>query len=56
MTGLGRREAEAGDTIEFNFDKRGKVLVRATSRFVEGAKKAQKQDWETIGLMDYLTP
>lgn len=56
VTDLGKSEAEAGDTIEFNFDKRGKVLVRATARFVEGAKKAQKQDWETIGLMDYLTP
>ncbi|MYC13777.1 MAG: hypothetical protein F4Y39_08630 [Gemmatimonadetes bacterium] len=56
VTDLGKREAEAGDTIEFNFDRRGKVLVRATARFVEGARKAQKQNWETIGLMDYLTP
>ena len=49
---LGRKPAEAGDTVEFHFAY-GQVSVRATARFVEGAKLAQKQQWEHIKLTDY---
>ena len=49
------RAAEAGDTIEFLFEgKGGKVKVRATARFVEGAQKAKRQDWQTVSLTDFL--
>ena len=46
--------AAAGDTVEFLFEKRGKVKVRATSRFVEGARKAKREDWQKVGLSDFL--
>ena len=47
--------AEAGDTVEFLFyGKSGKVKVRATARFVEGARKAKKNDWKTTGLGEFL--
>lgn len=49
------KSAEAGDTVEFLFGgKDGKVKVRATERFVEGARKAKRQDWQTANLTDYL--
>ena len=47
--------AEAGDTVEFLFEgKDGKLKVRATERFVEGAKKANRHDWQTVNLSDFL--
>ena len=51
--------AEAGDTVEFLFEiKRGRgraqVKVRATSRFVEGARKAKRHDWRTVNLSDWI--
>ena len=46
--------AEAGDTVEFLFQKRGRVKVRATARFVEAARKADRADWETVNLTDWL--
>ena len=46
--------AEAGDTVEFLFEKRGRVKVRATARFVEAARKASRADWETVNLTDWL--
>ena len=48
--------AEAGDTVEILFGKRkdGKLQVRATKRFVEGARKAKKRDWQTVNLSDFL--
>ena len=51
--------AEAGDTVEFLFEQKrgrggGKVKVRATSRFVEGARKAKKEDWQTVNLSDWI--
>ena len=51
--------AEAGDTVEFLFEKsrgRGgsKVKVRATARFVEGARKAKRQSWQTIDLSEWM--
>ena len=50
----GGTTAEAGDTVEFLFEKRGKVKVRATSRFVEGARKAKKKDWQKVSLSDFI--
>lgn len=46
--------APAGDTVEFLFGTEGRVMVRATERFVEGARKAKKQDWQTVDLTDFL--
>ena len=46
--------ADAGDTVEFLFEKRGRVKVRATARFVEAARKANRADWETVNLTDWL--
>ena len=34
--------------------KDGKLKVRATERFVEGARKAKRQDWQTVNLIDFL--
>ena len=50
------RPAEAGDTVEFLFGKRkdGKVQVRATARFVEGARKARGNNWQTASLSEFL--
>ena len=49
------KPAEAGDTVEFLFQgKNGKVKVRATARFIEGARKAKRQDWQTVNLSDFL--
>lgn len=49
------RPAEAGDTVEFLFKgKDGKVMVRATERFVEGARKAKRKDWQTYSMGDFL--
>ena len=51
--------AEAGDTVEFLFEKKrgrggAKVKVRATSRFVEGARKSKRKDWQTVNLSDWI--
>ena len=48
------RPAEAGDTVEFLFERRAQIKVRATARFVEGARKANRQDWQTVGLSHFL--
>ena len=46
--------AETGDTVEFLFEKRGKVKVRATSRFVEGARKSKRKDWQKVSMSDWI--
>jgi len=46
--------APAGDTVEFLFGKDGLVMVRTTERFVEGGRKAKRQDWQTVNLTDFL--
>ena len=57
---LGARSAPSGDTVEFHFGKinrrRGGVIVyfRASARFVEGARKAKRQDWITVNLTEFL--
>ena len=51
--------APAEDTVEFLFFRErgrngGKVWVRATQRFVEGARKAQNKEWLTVSLSEFL--
>jgi len=48
------KPAEAGDTVEFLFGKDGVVMVRATERFVEGARRAKRKDWQTVNLTEFL--
>ena len=51
----GRNPATAGDTVEFSFGKKGMVWFRATARFVEAARLAKEQKWETVNLQNFLT-
>ena len=48
--------ALAGDTVEFLFSKtkNGQVKVRATARFIEAARKADRKEWETVSLTNFL--
>ncbi|MDE2798657.1 MAG: hypothetical protein OXI94_08310 [Gemmatimonadota bacterium] len=51
----GRNPATASDTVEFLFGKKGMVWFRATDRFVEAARLAKEQKWETVNLQNFLT-
>ena len=48
--------ARAGDSVEFLFDgkKDGKLKVRASKRFVEAARKAQRGEFSSIPLNKFL--
>ena len=50
----GRNPATAGDTVEFSFGKKGVAWFRATDRFVEAARLAKEQKWETVNLQSFL--
>ena len=51
----GRNSATAGDTVEFSFGKKGMAWFRATDRFVEAARLAKEQKWETVNLQNFLS-
>ena len=51
---LNSKGSHTGDTVEFHFGRNGTVYARATARFVEGARKAQSHEWETVRLSEFL--